>query len=118
MKTTVPGKKILVPVILGFSLIVGCASNAQEPASSAATSSGGGSEAAQAIAGAQSAIDKANANNWIWRDTEMMLEKAKNAQTEQNDALAIKLANQAKNQANLAVEQYNHEKGKTFMIAR
>ena len=97
--------KLLISAILSMWLISGCADQA--------TKSGSGSmaspEATTAIASANSAIKAAKANNWIWRDTEKILKKAEAAAKKGEEAKAIKLANQARDQANLAVKQYQLE---------
>lgn len=71
----------------------------------------GPSEADQAIADAKAAIAKAKAVGWIWRDTEKTLKKAEEANKKGDEAKAIKLANKAKSEAQLAVKQYYTERG-------
>ena len=99
--------KLLVSVILSMWLVNGCADqNIKTEASSGSMASPAASDA---IAGAESAIKSANANNWIWRDTEKFLKDAQAAADKGDNATAIKLANKAKFQADAAVQQYNHE---------
>lgn len=69
--------------------------------------------ASQAIAAAKASIDAAKANNWIWRDTEKELEQAQEAAAAGDGKKAVELANTAKNEADLAVEQYKLESKQT-----
>ena len=88
----------VIALILGIA--VGCASvETSKPQTSA-----------DAIAEAKAAIAKAKALKWIWRDTEKILKQAEGAAKKGEEAKAIKLANQARDQAILAVKQYHHEK--------
>jgi nucleoid-associated protein YgaU len=52
--------------------------------------------------------------DWIWRDTEEFLAQAEAAAAEGDDDTAIKLANKARYQAELAVNQYYLEKAKVM----
>ena len=97
--------KLFTTALFSLWLITGCANQAAKPADSMASS-----EAMAAIAGASAAIDMANANDWIWRDTESFLEEARAAAERGDNATAIKLANKARLQAENAVTQYNYEK--------
>ncbi len=107
MKRMFFGKQ-LVPAILVLGLVAGCASTPKEPVAddNAAVN--------QAIDGAKAAIAKAKAVDWIWRDTEKILKTAQSEADapEGSKTLAIKLANKARNQADLAVNQYYLEKAK------
>ncbi len=105
MKTTVP-QISMVTLLLVSSLFAGC-SWLDSTFSMGKQSSG---EAAIAIASAESAIAKANANDWIWRDTEKFLKQAVAAQGKGDNKIAISLANKARSQAELAVSQYEYEK--------
>lgn len=67
------------------------------------------SSADQAISAAEAAIAEANSNDWIWRDTEKFLSQARAAAEKGDDATAIKLADKARNQAQLAIKQYHIE---------
>ena len=73
-------------------------------------------EVTQAIDAAKAAVAKAKSLNWIWRDTESTLKKAEEeaASAEPNKALAIKLANKARDEAELAVNQYYLEQSKVL----
>lgn len=65
---------------------------------------------ADAIKGAEASIAKAKKVKWIWRDTEKMLKKAKEAEKQGDSKKAKKLAITARDQAELAVQQFNAEK--------
>ncbi len=109
MKRTVFGKR-LVPLALVLGLVVGCASTPPQDAGDQ------NAEVTQAIDAARAAIAKAKALDWIWRDTEKYLKQAEDeaASPEGQKSLAIKLANKARNQAELAVNQYYLEKAKVM----
>ena len=86
----------LVAVLAG--VIVGCAGTTeQEPAAAGS--------AADAIAAAKAANAKAKEENYEWRDTAKMIEKAEKALKDGDEATAIKLANKAQRQAENAVKQ-------------
>jgi len=105
MKRNVFGRQ-LVPLILVLSMLDGCDSTQTE------TVDQGSAEPDQAIAAAEAAIAKARANNWIWRDTEKFLEEAQDAYAKGDGDTAAKLANKARNQAEMAVNQYYLEQAK------
>lgn len=99
-------------VVLSMGLVAGCAQQQQKPEAepTAAMQSNPQAKAAeQAIADAKDAIAKAKDNHWIWRDTEKFLKKAEKDYQDGKYDDAIKLANKAKDQANLAVDQYQRE---------
>ncbi len=109
MKRILTGKA-LVPVVLALGLVAGCATTPPpQPAQK-----GPSSEVTQAINNAKSAIAGAKSLHWIWRDTEKFLKKAEAAAAKGDDATAIKLANKARSQAELAVNQYYLEKAKVL----
>lgn len=100
--------KTLGMIFLTIAMTFGCASQQkQEPAPAAK----GPSAAETAIAEAEAAIKKAKSLDWIWRDTEKELKKAKEALAKGDEAGAIKLANKARDEAELAVKQYYYEQG-------
>jgi hypothetical protein len=68
--------------------------------------------ATEAIDAARASIAAAKANDWIWRDTEKTLKQAEEAAAAGDSKKAIALANTAKNEADLAVEQYKIEMAK------
>jgi len=109
MKRTVIGKQ-LVSVVLALGLVVGCASTPPEAVHDE------NAEVNQAIDAAKAAIAKAKALDWIWRDTEKFLKQAESeaASAEGQKSLAIKLANKARSQAEMAVNQYYLEKAKVM----
>jgi len=88
-------------MILSVALLTACGGNVK----------GGSSEdAASAIAAAEASMKKAKSLQWIWRDTGKMLKKAKAAQKKGNNGAAVKFANNAKAQAELAIQQYHYER--------
>ena len=99
--------KLLSTAVLSLWLTSGCAehSTKSEPTASKASP-----QATAAIANASDAISMANSNNWIWRDTESMLEEAKKAAAAGDNAKAVSLADMAKFEAEAAIDQYNYEK--------
>jgi hypothetical protein len=108
MKRIVSGKQLAI-VVFALGVTAGCASTAQEPAPA-----GPSPEANQAIGAAKGAVAKATSLNWIWRDTEKLLSQAEAAAAEGDNAAAIKLANEAREEAELAVNQYYLEKAKAL----
>jgi hypothetical protein len=105
MKTRFP-LRLLSTAVLSLWLVSGCADQATKAASSSKSSP----EAAAAIAAANDAIKAAKANNWIWNATEDFAQQAQAAADKGDNAVAIKLANKAKDEANNAVAQYQYEK--------
>ena len=117
MKTTA-AFRTLIALAAAAALAAGCATAPKEkPAEPPAAEkpSGPSPAALQAIAEAEAAIKEAKALNWIWRDTEKFLKKARKAAEKGDNAKAIKLARKAREQAELAVNQYYLEEAK-FMI--
>lgn len=100
--------KLLAIALFTVGLNAGCAESPKKDDASAASQAS--PEATTAIANASDAIKMAEANEWIWRDTEMFLKEAQAAADKGDNATAIKLANKAKYQAEAAVIQFNHEK--------
>jgi hypothetical protein len=99
--------RLLSTTILSLLLVTGCSyfsSKPSEPASKASP------EAVAAIASANAAIKNAKANNWIWVNTEKFAAEAQAAADKGDNAVAVKLANKAKAEAENAVAQYNYEK--------
>lgn len=90
---------LLVLVTVGF--IMGCAGTTDEEE--------GGSDAAAAIAAAEAAYGKAKKALYAWRDTGKIIKKAKKALKAGDDAKAIKLANKARRQSEMALEQKQAE---------
>jgi hypothetical protein len=97
--------RILSTAVLSLWLVSGCAGQTSKTDTTMASP-----EAIAAIAAANEAIKAAKANDWIWRDTEKFAEEAQAAADKGDNAVAIKLAYKAKNQAELAVAQYLYEK--------
>ena len=104
MKIRLP-VKLLTSALLSLWLVNGCADQSLKASSSKASP-----EAAAAIANASDAIKAANANNWIWRDTEKFLKEAQAAADKGDNTTAVKLANKAKFEAEAAIDQYDYEK--------
>ena len=100
--------KLLMTAILSLWLVNGCAEQ-QPKKATAASATMANPEVTAAIASASAAIKKAKANDWIWRDTEKFLKNAQAAADKGDNATALKLANNAKEQAELAVSQYKYE---------
>ena len=98
--------KLLSTALLSLWLISGCAN---QSATSDTAASKASPEATAAITNASDAIAIAKSNDWIWRDTESFLSKAKDAAAAGDSATAIKLADKAKFEAETAVVQYNFE---------
>ncbi len=109
----IPPLKIVVVAVASLGFAAGCAQQQTQPEpqpAPAPVAPKGPSEAEKAIADAKAAISKAKSLDWIWRDTEKFLKKAEAALAKGDEAKAIKLANKAKLQADLAVEQYYLER--------
>lgn len=108
MKRIFTGRQLAI-LVLALGMAAGCASTPQEPATPSVSA-----EATQAIDGAKAAIAQAKSLEWIWRDTEKFLSEAEAAAAEGDNATAIKMANKARSQAELAVNQYYLEKAKVL----
>jgi nucleoid-associated protein YgaU len=87
-------------MILVISFAVGCATTEDQQAQS---------KAEAAIAAAKAANDKAKAEGYEWRDTGKIIASAEKALKDGKDEEAIKLAEKAKKQAELAVAQKQEE---------
>jgi len=101
--------KQLSVVLLTASMAVGCAS--QQKQETAPTAEKGPSASSIAIANAKAAMKKAKAVGYLWRDTGKFIKKAEAAAKKGDEAKAVKLANTARSQAEMAVKQYNYEQG-------
>jgi nucleoid-associated protein YgaU len=113
MKATVSGK-FLIPVILVMTVVAGCATAPKETAPPAPAVDTGKAQAGRSIDSAKAAIAKAKSLDWIWRDTEKFLGEAETAFSKGDYDTATKLADKARNQAELAVNQYYLEQAKTM----
>ena len=80
-------------MLLAISLVVGCAGTPQS------------GDAEAAIAAAKAANARAAAENYEWRDTGKLIKEAEKALKDGDSDKAIKLANKARKQAELAVKQ-------------
>lgn len=67
-------------------------------------------DAAGAIAAAEHETSRATKKNYAWRDTGKIIKKAKAAMKKGEYDDAVKLANQAKKQSTLALQQYADQK--------
>jgi pectate lyase len=85
-------------------LVTGCADQTMKNPDSKANPA-----AMAAIANASDAIKAANANKWIWVNTEDFLKQAQEAADKGDNDTAISLAGKAQFEAEAAVIQYDHE---------
>ena len=92
--------------LLCLGLITGCASTEESSDSSLMA------QAEQAIVSAKSANAEAKALNHEWRDTGSLIEQAEAKYADGDYAEAIKLANQAEEQSNIAIAQAAEENKK------
>lgn len=106
MKKRLP-VKLMTIAILSIVLSVGCAGQANKEGGKAASKAS--PQAMAAIENAAEAIEAAEANDWIWRDTETFLQEAREAAKKGDNNMAIKLAEKARFQAEAAIIQYNYE---------
>ncbi len=97
MKITHP-LKLAGFLVLAALLLGGCASKEEDAQTS-------GVSAEDAIAAAKAANDRAKKEGYEWRDTGKLIKKAEAALADGDSDKAIKLANQAKRQAENAVDQ-------------
>lgn len=88
-------------LFLVISFAVGCAAGpAEEP-----TANGQAEAAQEAIASAKAALKRAEDEGYAWRDTGDLIKKAEAATAEGNHQEAIELANEARRQSELAIQQ-------------
>ncbi len=95
-------KKIVAALFYASALTTTVACNSMNTASSS-------SEASSAIASAEAANKAAKNVNYEWRDTGKVIKKAKAADKAGDTKAAIKLANKAEKQAQIAAAQYVSE---------
>ena len=93
-------------VVLALGVTIGCTQQQQKPAPAEQPSA-----AELAIQAAKDANKKAKAVGFAWRDTGKIIKKAEAALKKGDEKTALKLANQARFQAEEAVRQYNYEQG-------
>lgn len=67
-------------------------------------------DAAGAITAAEHETNRAKKKNYEWRDTGKLIKKAKEAMKKGDFDKAVKLANEAKMQSTLALQQYEDQK--------
>ncbi len=95
-------KKSLLTLFASTLVAVGCAS--QPPAKEATAS-----QAAATISAAEHSTAQAAAVGYEWRDTGKLIKEAKAAEKTEDYAQAIKLAEKADQQGQVAVAQHAHE---------
>lgn len=103
--------KTLIAVAAVTALMGGCASAPEEKAP-AADPNAAQTAAGDAIAAAKASIKEASSLGWVWRDTGKILKQAQEAYDKGDYAKATKLADQARKQGELAVNQYYLEGAK------
>jgi SRSO17 transposase len=108
---------LVAVTVLSLGLAAGCAVQQEKAPAEPATAKAPSPAVTQALDSARTAIKNARSHDWIWRDTEKFLKQAEEAARKGDDARAISLANKARSQAELAVNQYYLEKAKP-MLAR
>ena len=101
--------KHIAVLILTAGIAVGCASQQKQEAVTATDT--GPSASSVAIANAKEAMKKASSLGYIWRDTGKILKQAEAAAQKGDESKAVKLANDARSQAEMAVKQYYLEQG-------
>jgi nucleoid-associated protein YgaU len=106
-------RKHLLMMALTLGVAAGCATTPPEP--TVAPQAQTATAASQMIADAKAGIAEAKALNWIWRDTEKFLADAEKAAADGDHDTALKLATKARNEAQLAINQYYLEKAKVMM---
>lgn len=105
---------VLSFAVLAATLATGCSKNKKDKTAKTkdaapTVDASAPPEVREAIASAQESIDKANVNKWIWRDTEKLVTQAVEAQKKGDSKSAVKLANTAKQHADIAIQQYSLE---------
>ncbi|MFP5506425.1 MAG: hypothetical protein ACLGH6_09520 [Gammaproteobacteria bacterium] len=115
MKFALPVKLTSVTALV-LAGIIGCAAPSQQQVAEKPAAAPSAA-ASQALNDASAAIKQAKSLDWIWRDTEKMYKEAEEAAKAGDDAKAIKLAGEAKYQAEAAVNQYYIEQSKTMLGA-
>ncbi|MCW8934556.1 MAG: SoxXA-binding protein [Gammaproteobacteria bacterium] len=97
--------KLYAGIALAFALLSGCASNGTSDNTAAATKAGYNA----ALISANKSLKAAVEANYVWRDSIKILHKADKAAKKGDYETAIKLANKAKRQGDLALEQSKTE---------
>lgn len=99
-------------VALVLSMAVGCAAQPAAEGGQAEQAGVTAAEAQQAIDAAQAAIDEAKAAGALWRDTQDILDKAKEAFANGDYTGAKRLADMARRQAENALDQKRREEAR------
>jgi len=97
--------KLYAALVLAFTLLSGCASNGSSEGSVEATKANYNS----ALAEANKSLKAAAQANYVWRDSGKILKKADKAAKNGDFKTAIKLANKAKRQGDMALAQSKTE---------
>jgi nucleoid-associated protein YgaU len=105
MKITKP-LKLLALLAMVVSLAVGCSTATEEQPAAGPSKE---QQAKDAIAAAKDALQKAEAEEYAWRDTGKIIKSAEEALDKGDYDKAIDLANQARQQSELAVSQKYEE---------
>lgn len=109
--------RLLAAALLALGLAAGCASTEDGPATEDSDKSSEQVAAEQAIADAKAANKEATAVGFEWRDTGKIIASAEEALAAGDYAKAKSLADQAKAQAEAAVNQYYLEEAKAKRAA-
>lgn len=97
--------KLYAGLALTFTLLSGCASYGTSDNTVAPTMAGYNS----ALADAKKSIKAATQANYVWRDSGKILKKADKAAKKGDFETAIKLAQKAKRQGDMALAQYKEQ---------
>jgi hypothetical protein len=100
-------KKPLLILAASALFAVGCAS--QPPATQATSEAATGEQATAAIAAAKQSVGQAAAVDYEWRDSGKLIKEAEAAAKDKDYAQAVKLADEANQQGQVAVAQHAHE---------
>ncbi|MDT8387955.1 MAG: LysM peptidoglycan-binding domain-containing protein [Thiogranum sp.] len=106
---TLSSSRHLLIAFLAAFLVAGCAGTSKpvEP-------TGARNDVAQAIDSAKAAVAQAAGLDALWRDTESFLKSAEEAAASGDNETALKLANKARSEAEMAVNQHYLEKAKVL----
>jgi hypothetical protein len=92
------------------TLLVSASASASEPSQTTTPTAAATAEmASQAISVAEAAAKRADEVGFEWRDTDAHITKAKEAAEKQDYGNAVKLANKATHEGNMAYAQYESQ---------
>lgn len=106
MKTTT-AVKLTGLLVMVLALTVGCAGTPEQQASQPSQDTC--ATAGEAIAAAKAALKRAEDEGYAWRDTGKLIKKAEDAQQAGDCDKALDLANEARRQSEIAVQQKYEE---------